>query len=484
VNAEQKKRYHQIGKQAFIREEMTRLGFWPPSPEAAAQAAGAEKQLRALYDELALVQTDLAAVEAQIAEAGDIPKLLQEVRRKRIERVRAERAARREAKAGEQARKRAEDVERRRKTLPFLGEGVSRGLVYDAGDPEALAALGLPLLASASDVAQAIGIEERELAWLTYHRGASSLDHYARFAIPKKRGGTRVISSPKRRLRVAQNWLLAHVLAPLPVHEAAAAFRPGLSVVDNAARHAGRAVVARIDLKDFFPSVTLPRVRRLFREMGYSGGVATLFALLATEAPRVAVTLDGQPRFVALGERSLPQGACTSPALTNLLCRRMDARLAGAADALGFRYTRYADDLVFSHADASAPVGILLALARRIIADVGFTVNEEKTSALRPQHRQVVTGLVVNETPHVSRQDLRRFRAVLHRCETLGVSAVSEQMGKDARAYAGGYLAFLHMVSPAQAQRLALKHPWVAQWQKDAPPPVTPAPPPLEEKKD
>ena len=415
------------------------------------------------------MQTDLAAVEAQIAEAGDIPRLLQEVRRKRIERVWAERAARREACIKEEARKKADTAEWRRKTLPFLGEGVSKGLVYDAGEPEKLAALGLPLLTSASDVAAAIGIEETELAWLTYHRAASSLDHYSRFAIPKKRGGTRVLSSPKRRLRVAQNWLLEHILAPLPVHEAAAAFRPGLSVVDNAARHTGRAVVARIDLKDFFPSVTLPRIRRLFREMGYSGGVATLFALLATEAPRAAVTLDGLPRFVAIGERSLPQGACTSPALTNLLCRRLDSRLAGAAEALGFRYSRYADDLVFSHTEASAPVGILLALARCIIADVGFTVNEEKTSVLRPQHRQVVTGIVVNETPHVSRPDLRRFRAVLHRCETVGVAEVSRQMGKDARAYASGYLAFLHVVAPEQAARLALKHPWVARWRLPAP---------------
>lgn len=379
------------------------------------------------------------------------------------------RAGRREACIKEEARKKADTAEWRRKTLPFLGEGVSKGLVYDAGEPEKLAALGLPLLTSASDVAAAIGIEETELAWLTYHRAASSLDHYSRFAIPKKRGGTRVLSSPKRRLRVAQNWLLEHILAPLPVHEAAAAFRPGLSVVDNAARHTGRAVVARIDLKDFFPSVTLPRVRRLFREMGYSGGVATLFALLATEAPRAAVTLDGLPRFVAIGERSLPQGACTSPALTNLLCRRLDSRLAGAAEALGFRYSRYADDLVFSHTEASAPVGILLALARCIIADVGFTVNEEKTSVLRPQHRQVVTGIVVNETPHVSRPDLRRFRAVLHRCETVGVAEVSRQMGKDARAYASGYLAFLHMVAPEQAARLALKHPWVARWRLPAP---------------
>ncbi len=466
MNAEQKSRYRQIGKSAFIREEMTRLGFWPPSVAVAEQAADAEKRLRLLYDELASVHTDLNAVEAQIAEAGDIPKLLQEVRRKRIERVRAERTAKREVRLKERADAQAKETEWRQTTLPFLGAGVSGSLVYDAGNPEKLAAHGLPHLSSATEVAAAIGIDERALGWLTYHRSASAIDHYSRFLIPKRRGGTRVISSPKRRLRAAQGWLLESILAPLPVHDAAYAFRPGRSVADNARQHTGRAVVARLDLKDFFPSVGLPRVRRFFQQLGYNGGVATLFALLATEAPRVAVTLDGQTRFVALGERCLPQGACTSPALTNLLCRRMDSRLAGAAAALGFRYTRYADDLVFSHAEPTAPISILLTLARKIIAETGFVVNEDKSAVLRPQHRQVVTGVVVNETPHVSRTDLRRFRAVLHRCETQGFAVVTEQMGCDARAYASGYLAFLHMVCPAQADHLREKHPWVTQWQR------------------
>ena len=459
MNAEQKKRYGQIGKQAFIREEMTRLGFWPPNPKVAAEAAETEKQLRRLYDELARAQTDLTAVEAKIAEAGDIPKLLQEIRRKRIERVRAERVVRREARIVALAKKRADDAAWRQKTLPFLGAGVSQSLIYDLGEPEKLAALGLPLLTAAADVAAAIGIDERELAWLTYHRGAATLDHYSRFAIPKRRGGTRTISSPKRRLRVAQSWLLATIVAPLPVHEAAAAFRPGLSIADNAAKHTGRAVVARIDLKDFFPSVTLPRVRRFFRDLGYNSGVATLFALLATEAPRAAATLDGQTRFVALGERSLPQGACTSPALTNALCRRLDTRLAGAAESLGFRYSRYADDLVFSHAEPTAPIAILLTLAQSIITNCGFVVNAEKTSVCRPHQRQVVTGVVVNEAPHVSREDRRRFRAILHQYETRGPAAVSEQLGKDARHYISGYFAFLHMICPEHAQKLRQKHP-------------------------
>lgn len=465
MNAEQRARLKEIGKDAFVREEMTRLGFWPPSPETAAEAAGAEAQLRPLYEELIRLRTDLTSVEAEIVEAGDIPKLLVEIRRKRIERVRTQRAARKAERERERAEKRAADQEWRGRTLPFLGRGVSAGLRYEGGDAARLEDLGLPVVATAAAAAKAIGVLERELAWLTYHRGAALLDHYHRFTIPKKRGGVRVISSPKTRLRVAQHWLLTNVLSPLPVHDAAMAFRPGRSVLDNAARHAGRAVIVRIDLRDFFPSISFPRVKKLFQSFGYNEGIATIFALLSTEAPRAAITLDtGEKRFVAIGNRCLPQGACTSPAITNLLCRRLDARLTGAAQSLGFVFTRYADDLVFSQENADAPVGMLLGLVRRILGEAGFTVNEEKTAVLRPQHRQVVTGIVVNEAPHLSRSDLRRFRAFLHQCETLGVQEMSRRLGQDAQAYAAGYLSFIHMVSPEQEEKITQAHPWLSRW--------------------
>ncbi|MEO7717346.1 MAG: reverse transcriptase family protein [Capsulimonas sp.] len=467
MNAEQRKRFEAVGKQAFIREEMIRLGFWPPSPEVAQQAEGAERELRALYDEMIVLRSEMSEVEAKITEAGDVPALLAEVRRKRIERVRAERIVRRERRVKEQAAQRAKDAEWRKRTIPYLGRGVSDALVYEGGDPEKTVTLGLPALTTASDVAAAIGITESDLAWLTYHRGAATIDHYSRFTIPKKRGGVRVISSPKRRLRTAQSWVLSSVLSPVPVHDAAMAFRPGVSVADNAKRHQAQAVVVRIDLKDFFPSITLPRVRTLFRSFGYNGGVATLLALLSTEAPRVAATLDGARRFVAVGGRSLPQGACTSPAVTNVLCRKLDSRLTGAAAAMGFVYTRYADDLVFSHPKSEAPVGMLLDLTRRIIADEGLTVNEEKTSVQRVQHRQTVTGLVVNGgAPRVSRENLRKFRAMLHQCERDGLPAVGERLGQDAHAYASGYLAFIHMVDPAKASQIAASHPWLTRWEQ------------------
>ena len=449
-----RKRIQEIGKAAFTREEMERLGFWPPSEEVAAQAAEAEAKLKELYAVLTDERKSLKEVEAKIAEAEDVETMIAEIRKRRIERVRAAREVKRAEKTKRLEEKKAQEKEWREMTLPYLGRGVSAGLKYEGGDAAKLEASGLPALNSASELAAAIGIPEKELAWLTYHRGASAVDHYSRFTIPKKRGGVRVLSSPKKKLRVAQSWLLRTVLTPLETHPAAMAFRPGKCITDNAAPHVGKAIVVKMDLKDFFPSITFPRVKGFFQYLGYNEGIATLFALLATEAPRVEASLDGVKKFVSIGQRQLPQGACTSPALTNLLCRRMDARLTGAAKGYGFTYTRYADDLVFSHADPNAELGNLLTLVRTIIGKEGFTINEEKTAVMRPQHRQAVTGIVVNETPRVSRRDARKFRAFQHQLEKHGPVAMSEKIGKNALHYASGYLAFLHMVNPEQATKL------------------------------
>ena len=459
-------RMQEVGKADFIRQEMERLGYWPPEAGVEAAAQEAEIRLQALYAELRPLQSELREIDNELRLNGNIAQLLLEVRRKRIERVRAARESRRTERQQRAETRKEEDRSRRRSTLPYLGQGVSAGLRYEGGNPAQLESLSLPLLTTAVELAAAIGVSTSELAWLTYHRGAATVDHYSRFTIPKRSGGLRVISSPKRQLRAAQNWILTALLNGIAVHAAAMAFRPGRSILDNARQHTGKAVVVRLDLKDFSPSIRARRVRGLFESFDYNECVSTLLALLTTESPRVATILDGEKRFVVLGARSLPQGACTSPALTNILCRRLDARLTGLAAVFGFTYTRYADDLVFSHREIDAPVGPLIGLIRTIIAAEGYTVNEEKTRVMRPQHRQAVTGVVVNETPSVSRHDVRRFRAFLHHCETQGFAAVSERMGKNALLYAAGYLSFVHMVNPGQARKLQERHPWLSRLER------------------
>lgn len=450
------------GKDAVILEEMLKLGFWPPEDGATEKRNQALAQLEIERAEIQQLNTELRKVEKRISDAGNMAAMLDEIRKLRIARVRAAREQRKLVKAQELVERR-EAVKKRRLEKPtYLGEGVSAGLRYEGGNAEKLTELGLPKLETAAELAAAIGIEPGKLSWLTYHRGASTNDHYSRFTIPKRSGGVRVISSPKKDLRVAQSWVLKNILEKLAIHDAAMAFRPARSILDNAKQHQGRAVVIKIDLKDFFPSIRFPRVKGLFRSFGYNEGLATLLALLTTEAPRVQIALDGKVKHVATGERQLPQGACTSPMLTNILCRQLDKRLSGVAAKFGFRYTRYADDLVFSHESKDVQLGQFLTFVRKVVTQAGFVVNEDKTRIMRPHQRQAVTGLVVNGQPTVSRKDLHKFRAFLHKCETKGVKAVSEEMGKNAAAYAKGYLAFIHMSSPEKAAKIRAKYSWLA----------------------
>ena len=467
VPADWRARIKAEGKEAFELAEMRRLGFWPPPEGLQEQAEIAEREVARLDRELAPLRVELSEVEAAIAKTGDVQTALDEIRARRIARVKAQREERRQRHKIEAAA-RAELWKNKRANEPqFLGHGVSQGLNFEGGDDAQRARLGLPVLVTPGDVAAAIGIGAPELTWLCYHRGASSVDHYHRFQIPKKRGGTRNVSSPKTKLRRAQSWLLENVLAPLPIHDAATAFVAGANVVENANRHMGRAIVVRIDLKDFFPSIGFRRVKRQFENFGYNEGIATMLALISTESPRVELTLDETKRYVAVGERVLPQGACTSPALTNLLCRRLDARLSGIAKTLGFVYSRYADDLVFSSADSNADVNKLIGLTRRVVADEKFVVNDEKTVVMRPHARQVVTGLVVNAqdatSPRVSRADLRRFRAFLHRYEQLGADQMSAQIGRDALSYARGMIAWISMSDKSRAEKLVSAHSWLAR---------------------
>ena len=161
---------------------------------------------------------------------------------------------------------------------------------------------------------------------------------------------------------------------------------------------------------------------------------------------------------VALGERVLPQGACTSPAITNVLCWRLDRRLTALAKRHGFTYTRYADDLTFSgDAAFNEMVGYLMARVRHLAEEEGFTVNQKKTRVLRPNAAQMVTGLVVNAKPSVRRAELRRLRAILHRAQKEGLDAQNRTQHPDFRAWLRGKIAFVKMVRPEiGAKMLAL----------------------------
>lgn len=134
---------------------------------------------------------------------------------------------------------------------------------------------------------------------------------------------------------------------------------------------------------------------------------------------------------------------------------------------MGFVYTRYADDLVFSTKAEKCDARAIRDLATTIINDEKFEINGEKTAILRAKGRQTVTGLVVNAQnsddgkPRVSRRDIRNFRAFLHQYELRGREAMTEKLGQDSLSYARGYLSFIHMVSPQQEAQITAKHSWL-----------------------
>nr|HEX4312401.1 reverse transcriptase family protein [Kofleriaceae bacterium] len=292
---------------------------------------------------------------------------------------------------------------------------------FDIDDPRhRRQQLGLPELADVDAFAKAIGMSVPRLRWLAYHREVDSGTHYQRWTVPKRDGTPRLISAPKPDLKAVQRWIMREVTEHLPVHGAAHGFLAGRSIATNAQPHAGARVVVKMDIKDFYPTVTYRRVKGLLRHAGLTEQLASLMALLATESPREIIDTHGKTYYVATGPRSLPQGAPTSPSITNALCLRMDARLSGLARALGCRYTRYADDLAFSWPrGVETKVGALLHATRAIVAAEGFTIHPNKTRVMRSGARQSVTGLVVNQAAggvplaRVARTRVRELRAAI-----------------------------------------------------------------------
>jgi RNA-directed DNA polymerase len=248
--------------------------------------------------------------------------------------------------------------------------------------------------------------------------------------------------------------VLHNIVERLPVHGAAHGFLAGRSTLTNAAVHTNAKLVLKMDVKGFFPTVTWRRVKGVFRRAGYRERVATLLALLCTESPREVVQHDGTTYYVSLGPRCLPQGSPTSPALTNALCLRLDRRLTGLAAKLGWRYTRYADDLTFSlpAAHAGPPrLGALIGCVTRVVETEGFAVHPEKTRVARPGGRQTVTGLVVNgdAAPRTPRALRRQLRAALHN-RKVG----KPQPGRESAAQLHGLAAYVYMTDPALGRRL------------------------------
>lgn len=308
----------------------------------------------------------------------------------------------------------------------------------------------LPKWLSEAEVAKALNISVRRLRYYSVHREKERVVHYVQFAIPKRSGGERVILAPKRELKALLRKLNALLVEKLPKSEYAHGFRKGRSIATNAATHVGKKVVVRLDLKDFFPSLHVGRVRGLLVALGYGYPVAATLAALMTESVRQPVQVGEELFFVPVGSRHTVQGAPTSPGLANALTVRLDRRVAGLARKFGFEYTRYADDLTLSGNDVAA-ARALIKVVQRIVHAEGFALNPTKTRVMTQRGAQVVAGVTVNRERGLSRRKRRMLRAAIHQARAREADA---SVWRRLR----GKIAFLSMLSSRQASAFRLTH--------------------------
>ena len=237
---------------------------------------------------------------------------------------------------------------------------------------------------------------------------------YSSFNIKKKSGGVRHIDAPRRGLMNILYYLNKIFQAIYTPSSTTMGFAQGKSVVDNAQCHVGKNYVFNIDLKDFFPSITQPRVwKRLQLEpLNIPQPIANVMAGLCCMKKS---NEDGTFSYI------LPQGAPTSPIITNMICDKLDRRLKGLATRFHLTYTRYADDITFSsNHHVYTEGGEFKKELKRIITDQGFSINEKKTRLQKKGDRQEVTGLVVNEKANVARKYVREVRSLLYIWERYG----------------------------------------------------------------
>jgi RNA-directed DNA polymerase len=437
-------RIRETSKEEFILEEMKRLGFWgkkdadPTVPELLIKKeAELQKELSKLWEEKRKYQNKEA--------------VLKEMRMKRM----AEAKLKREETKKKREQKRFEKAEawqiKKKTEIIYLGEDVSQGLNNTENKIDNLQKNNLPIFANEMELATAMGVELKDLRFLAFNRKVSTVSHYQKFYMPKKSGGKRMISAPMPRLKKAQHWILENILNKVSLHDAVNGFALDRSIVTNAQPHVGKELVLNMDVKDFFPTIHFKRVKGLLQKLGYSQKIATIISLICTEAVTEEIEIDGKNYFVQKGNRVLPQGAPSSPAITNILCFKLDKRLQGLATKLNCNYTRYADDITFS-GNREVNAQQLVWRIKKIMEDEGFTVHPDKIRIMRKGTQQEVTGVVVNKELSISRKKLRAFRALLHNIKTKNEGSLKWGAGSLSNSIIG-YVNFIKMVHPEKGNK-------------------------------
>ncbi len=255
--------------------------------------------------------------------------------------------------------------------------------------------LGLPMMKSFKDLVQNLRLSEKLVYWLT----STSPKRYKTFYLEKRDGSKRKIDAPVNSLKVVQRWILDNILSKIRVSPYSFGFKSGEKgspLVKCAEKHKNNLYILKIDLRNFYPTIKRERVYYSFLDLGYNSCVSNLL----TNA--------------CIYENVLPQGAVTSAYLANLVCRQLDARIAGYCNKRDIIYTRYADDLTFS-CDNRDALHKSLHTIKRIIEGENFCLNSNKTLFMTPKRKKSILGITLNENVIKAPKEMKRLvRSMIH----------------------------------------------------------------------
>lgn len=310
-------------------------------------------------------------------------------------------------------------------------------------------------------------------------------NEYTFFRIRKRSGGYRQISVPDAKLMAVQRWIAAHILSALPVHRASCAFAPESSIRRCAKQHCNARWLIKMDISGFFGSISEIQVYRIFLDAGYAPLVAFELTRLCTHAPsgskrydRIEWQAPRASRKIAAYRQFnigyLPQGAPTSPMLSNLVMREIDKKITSLATQAGLTYTRYSDDITFStrgNFDRARALIIVRQVAT-CLRSVGLTVNTRKTCIVPPGARKVVLGLLVDGAePQLTRKFRDNLRQHLYYLGKVGPEAHRNARKFDTvsgmHRHIRGLIDYAKSIDEAFAAKMLMKFNDV-QWSPDA----------------
>lgn len=256
----------------------------------------------------------------------------------------------------------------------------------------------LPIISSPKHFSMLVGMDHQYICNMAY----APKCFYRHFSIQKKNGSLRSIDEPLPDLKYVQTWILRNILEQCPISDYAKAFIKGRTLKHNARFHRAQKVVVSMDIKDFFPSILIGDVVNIYESMGYFHDVSCFLA------------------YLCCFNNVLPQGAPTSPYLSNLRALSLDEDISEYTTERKIRYTRYADDLTFS---GDFNPHILIKDIGKMVLDNGFIINHEKTRVARKNARQEVTGIIVNSHMQISKEKRKYIRQQVYYINKFGIES-------------------------------------------------------------